>query len=372
MIKIKRQVLGLMAAAGLALITAPVPMAQASEGGTLNVAHVTFTMDWSPLRGGGAHFRWNSLWNASPMYIDAEGELHPYVFTSWQANEDSTEWTFEIDPDAAFSDGSPITAADVKGSWELSARPGTRNQRIPQVLSGVEGYAEVSGGDASELTGVTAGDGTVTVRLTDPDPIFFQKVANQIAPIVKVGVARNEAGDEVEEWWHVDNGVVVSGPFIPTEMDLDAGRVVFEPNPNFFGPAPMLDRIVLRTVEDPVTATSLLQSGEMDAHTSLNTPTRIQDLGAEFASGPMIPKGHHFWFNSFREPMNDPLVREALVRAVDPAGLIAVTYPDGPNQLANQILNAVNGVDEDWPGYSFDPEAARAALADSSYGGPEG
>ncbi|MGO7273556.1 hypothetical protein ACCS56_37355, partial [Rhizobium ruizarguesonis] len=54
----------------------------------------TFDQDWSPLRGGGRTFRWNSIWWASPMYFDSEGNIKPYVFTSWES-ADNTVWTFK-------------------------------------------------------------------------------------------------------------------------------------------------------------------------------------------------------------------------------------------------------------------------------------
>lgn len=358
-------------AASAALMPLGASMAFAADG-TLNIAHPVFDMDWSPLRGGGNYYRWNSLWWASPMYFDADGNIQPYVFDSWSGSDDSSVWTFTIADRAVFSDGSDITAADVKGSWEVASMPATRSQRANLVLAGVGGFDAVTGGEANTLSGVeVVDDKTLRVTLDAPDPIFFKKLANHLAPIVKASSVRDETGAEIIEWWAPENGVVVSGPFMPTVMDLDGGLVAFEPNPNFFGPAPALSRIEIRSIEDAVTATALLQSGEMDAHTELGTPTMIQDLGAEFAAGPLIPKGQHFWLNVSREPTNDPKVREALIKAVDRDGLIRATFPDGPHQKADEILNAVVGANGDFEPYAFDPEAARAALAESSYGSPE-
>jgi peptide/nickel transport system substrate-binding protein len=144
-------------AAGLSASTFGLGGAFAAEQ-VLRVAHPVFDMDWSPLRGGGAHQRWTSLWWASPMYFDAQGAIHPYVFASWQPADGGKSWTFAIADNAVFSDGSSITAEDVKGSWELSAMPGTRNQRVAQVLSGVEGWGAISGGQAKTLSGVTVKD----------------------------------------------------------------------------------------------------------------------------------------------------------------------------------------------------------------------
>ena len=41
----------------------------------------------------------------------------PRLATSWEGNAENTQFTFTLDPDAVFSDGSPVEAADVAWSW---------------------------------------------------------------------------------------------------------------------------------------------------------------------------------------------------------------------------------------------------------------
>jgi peptide/nickel transport system substrate-binding protein len=365
--------LGLGATVALTIAGMNARIVMAEEGQVLKVANPAFNQDWSPLRGGGVPYRWNSIWWASPMYFDSEGTIHPYVFTSWEPSEGNKVWTFKIDPKATFSDGSKITAEDVKGSWNVAAMPNTKNQRVDQVLSKVAGFKEVSGGSATEISGIaTPDEGTIVVTLSEADPIFFMRVANHIAPITKASQSRGEDGEEVADWYMPDSGAVYSGPFKLTAIDIDAGTLTFEPNESFFGPKPKLARIEISSIEDNVTATSLLKSGEFNAHTELVTSTIVQDLGAEFASGPIIPTSQHFWFNTSRKPMDDPKVREALIRAVDRDGLMKASFPDGPHKKTDQILNSVPGADNSgFEPYPYDPEGAKKLLAESSYGGPE-
>jgi peptide/nickel transport system substrate-binding protein len=340
------------------------------EGQVLRVIHPVNSGNWSPLNGGGHEVRWLSLQWAGPMYFDANGELQPYVFDSWESNDDSTVWTFTIDPDAVFSDGSPITTEDVIGTWNLSARPSTQHQRVALFLSGVRGFDAVAAGDTKDMSGLRALDNsTIQVTLSQPDPIFFQKLATNLIPPVKISQAADANGEQIQEWWHPDNGVVVSGPFMPTSMDLDQGIITLERNPNFFGPEPQLDKIIITTVSDAQTATLMMQRGQMDAHTEFLTPTMIQDLGADFASGAMLAKGHHFWLSAAETPTDDINVRKALIMAVDSEQMFDVAYPNGPNEAATQLVNKVAGSnDPDYEPYPYDPEGARAALAASSYG----
>jgi peptide/nickel transport system substrate-binding protein len=212
----------------------------------------------------------------------------------------------------------------------------------------------------------------VIFALSKPDPIFYMRLGNHIVPIVKVSVVRGKDGNEVQNWYDPKVSGVVSGPFKPTSVDIDQGILIFERNEHFFGPAPKLTRIEIRTVDDPVTATALIKSGEFQAHTNIITPTIIQDLGKEFSSGPIIPTSQHFWFDMSKEPMNDPKVRQALILAIDRDGLMQATFPEGPHVKTEQIINSVPGAkDSGFQPYPHDPAKAKQLLKESSYGGPE-
>lgn len=343
--------------------------AAAADEMVLNIAHPVLQQDWSPLRGGGHAARWQSLMWAAPMYFDKDGVLTPYVLASSTPDADFVTWTLKIADNAVFSDGSPITAEDVVGTWNLSARPATQHARVNLSLGGVVGFGDVSVGAAQDMAGLEIiDDQTVLVTLGAADPIFDQKLASALIPPVKISIAADAAGKEITEWWMPEKGVVVSGPFMPESIDLDSGIMELVPNPNFFGPAPKLDRIVIKTVSDPSTATLMLKNGEMDAHTELITPTIIKDLGSGFVEGPELAKCQQFWLDANKPPMDDINVRKALIMAVNPDDLALAAFPDGPYIAATQILNKVPGVDPAYEVYPYDPEAAKAALAASAYG----
>jgi peptide/nickel transport system substrate-binding protein len=343
--------------------------AETDEGQVLRIIHPVNSANWSPLNGGGHEVRWISLQWASPMYFDSNGKIQPYVFSDWSGNADNTVWTFTIAENAVFSDGSPITAEDVKGTWDLCTRPSTKHQRVDLFLSGVAEYDKVSTGKTMEMSGLVIKDSrTIEVTLSKPDPIFYQKLATALIGPVKISQAQDSNGEQITEWWHPKNGVVVSGPFMPQDMDLDSGIITLVKNTNFFGPEPKLDKIIITTVQDAQTATLMLQRGQLDAHTELLSPTMIQDLGKEFADGAILAKGHHFWLSSSKPPTDDINVRKALIMAVDTKKMFEVAFPDGPHKPATQIVNKVEGVDPEYEEYPYDPEAARAALAASRYG----
>lgn len=352
---------------------APAAAAPAAAEKVLRIIHPAFDQNWSPMQGGGHVSRLYSLWWAAPMYFDAAGEMKGQVFNFWSSNDDFTQWHFTIDPKAVFSDGSPITAADVIGTWNLSAHPATQHARVDLFLSSVAGFSDVATGAAKEMTGLVATDAaTVDITLSASDPIFAQKLATHLIAPVKISQAMGDDGEQKLEWWRPENGVVVSGPFMPESMDLDKGIITMVKNPNWFGPAAKVDRIIITSVEDAQTAITMLENGEADLHTYIETPTLVQDLGIEFVAGPEMPKAQDFWFNVNVEPTNDINVRKALIMAINFQDLITASHPDGPDKLSTNILNAVPGSDDPlYVPFAYDPEGAKAALAASSYGSAE-
>jgi len=344
----------------------------AEEEVVLNIAIGAAIEDMSSLRGGGHLAFWIAMQWASPMYYDSEGQLHPFVFDTWESNDDYTVWTFTIDPKAVFSDNSPITAQDVKATWDVAAVPSTKHQRVGLFFSGVEGYGDVINGDAMQMSGIVAKDSsTVVVTLTSPDPVFFQRVASHLICPAKASQVVDAEGKEVFQWWHPDNGVVTSGPFVVESIDLDNNEVVMVKNPNFWIAEPKVDKVILRSITDAQTAITMFKNGELDAINEIFTPTLVEELGEEFVQGTLIPRGHQFWLDASKAPLDDINVRKALILAVDPDMVFEAAFPQGPGQAVQQLLVGVDGIDPDYQWYEANADAAKAALAESSYGSVE-
>jgi peptide/nickel transport system substrate-binding protein len=374
----RRDFLRVAALAGTGLIVASCAKAKKKPGDekVLRVQAYAAVPDLSPLRGGGHpvwHLHW---WWAAPMYADAEGKIHAYVFNEWNSNDDFTVWTFKIDPKAKFSDGKNITADDVKGAWELCARPGTKHQRVTLFLTGIVGFKEMVAGQGNEMPGIVVKDKqTVEVTLEASNPVFFKKVASNLIPPVPVKQAVGADGEEVVEWWHVKNKVACSGPYMPTAMDLDAGTITMVPNPHFWMGTPKLDRVEFIAVDDASVSAIMLKSGELDCgNMSGDIPIEEQDaFYGPFVSPTKMPGGNYFWLNPNDEPTSDINVRKALIMAVDAKEVWRAGDPSGRGLAASQqLLEGIPGAaDPDLEPHAYDPEAAKKALAASSYGSAE-
>src|SRR5262249_8538815 len=58
-----------------------------------------------------------------PFLPDNKHNLHPGLCVGYSTNADSTVWTLKVDPNAKWSDGSKLTAQDIKAGWEANSAP---------------------------------------------------------------------------------------------------------------------------------------------------------------------------------------------------------------------------------------------------------
>ncbi len=325
---------------------------------------------FQPLSGGDAMEYWVSLWFLPPMYFDVNLELQPLIFESFESNEDSTVWTFTIDSRAQWSDGTPITAAQVKGSWEIMADPLAENTRIADYMKDVEGFDQVISLAETEAPGLVAvDDRTLEVRLVQSDPVFHWRIATiHMAPI-KVEEAREDIGF----FWRPENNPACSGPYRLAQWDPDGGTATMVRNPNWWlREGQYLDRIEFRDVTDQGTIVLMVRNEEVD----IIHPDRVMppEMEAEYPGlfRPVTNFGYDSFWLTVAEPTDDLNVRKALILAVDQNEVFQAAFPQGAGTPLDQLLDpempcrAETGT---W--YPYDPVAARTALAESSYGGAE-
>jgi ABC-type transport system substrate-binding protein len=336
------------------------------------------TLLWMPLVGGDENFNPNSSGLAE----------------SWDISEDGIVYTFHLNPDAKFSDGSPITAEDA--AWSLGylimmGHPDTYGQngnyawtrfygdRILGANAYFNGEEPFERFAAAEVEGINViDDHTLEITLTQPYPAFLGmlvELSNIMHP-ESVMAGQDEEYAE-EDWWTTEENAVFSGPFMLESLD-PGERMVMVPNPHFHGPEPYLDRIEVIWGGDENTALALFQNGEVDVITRMLGADALREAFADtylresmhgFGDNTLIAQ---FWITPY-PPMDDVHVRRAVSMAIDREALI----------------NVLNAGEEIWQGTTghfiptlppcidakqateplpFDPEAAREELMLSSYG----
>ncbi|HUV95535.1 MAG TPA: ABC transporter substrate-binding protein [Anaerolineae bacterium] len=315
---------------------------------------------------------WMPFLYTPPLYFDKDLKLQFGVFDSYESNDDKTVWTFHINPKAVFSDGSPITAADVKGTWEIQIQPVNNVGRIQGYLGNTVGFAEArEEGSSGEVSGIKVVDEhTIEVSLINPDPVFHWNIATCHLPAIKVAQYKQYDWDT---YWLPENNPVFSGPFVLDAYDPDLNTAELVRNPNWWmDEGPYLDRITFMFVTDTQTRGAMIKNDQADASLG-DIPLHMMDEYPGMFREQKQFGFNLFWLDSKAPPTDDLNVRKALALSVDWEQAFAAAFP-----LAGTGVPTPNLIDPDIPcqdkehvWYEYDVEVAKAALAASKYGSAE-
>jgi len=344
---------------------APEQVLRISTGST---GEASFT--FYPMSGGSDSQSWMPFLYVPPLYFDLNLELQPGIFNTWKSNDDFTEWVFTIDDRAQWSDGTPITAAQVKSTWEYMARPDSEHGRIAQYAGNIVGFQVIRDQKSDVMDGLTVIDDlTLQVNLEKPDAIFHWRIATtHMNPLKLDGVTP----ENQQEFWLPKNNPVFSGPYILDSYDPDQRTATLIPNPNWWmDEGPYLERIEFRFQPEPETIAALIQNDEIDASLGA-APLFLKNDFPDYFRPTKAFGFNSLWLAATVEPTDDLNVRKALVLSVDGDAVFQAAYAEGNGTQAHQLLDPdLTCLESEKSWYPYDPEAARQAIADSKYGSVE-
>ena len=289
--------------------------------------------------------------------------------------EDERNFLVHIDEDAVWSDGQPVTADDVVYTALRLCSPVIGNTAMMYyVFEGVgdDGYVEEG---ADHVDGIVKVDDK-TVRFTTKDPMslitFNSSYARYLMTLpkhVREGVA--EADLASYDWFnHPD---VVSGPFRVTEFDKDH-YISYEANEAYFKGAPAIDRLNIRIVEGSQLLAGL-QSGEIDITQNTMSAIPLEDYesvqaleNVEASFGDPITNQSVFIRT---ENIPDARVRQAIVYAIDRQQILEQLLK-GNGEVSEGFLSSASPYyDDTIEPLGYDPEKAKALLAESGWDGSQ-
>jgi oligopeptide transport system substrate-binding protein len=304
--------------------------------------------------------------------FDENLEPVPELAQRIEISPDGLNYRFQLRDNARFADGSPITAQDVVFSLTRALSPQTAADAGaalagPSYLGDIVGADEVIRGEASELAGLrVVDDRTVEIDLKAPRATFLMKLASAPAAIVDPDdVARGG------EWWRDPNA---SGPYVVDVWEPE-DELQLSSNKFYVGGEPDLRQVAFRLGPGAANAFNLYQADEIDiASVPIQAIDRVSDeespLRQELDVSPVLSTTY-IAFRTDVAPMDDPEIRRA-VQLAFPRWKVAEILLGGRQVTANGLIPP-GTLGRDWPhtAPAQDLEAARAALANSSYGSAE-
>ena len=303
--------------------------------------------------------------------FDANLVLTAELAQEWEITEGGTLYTFTLRDNARFHDGRPVTAQDVKFSWERAAAPGTGSLTAGTYLNDVMGIGEFMSESTEEISGIEVVDAqTLQVTIDAPKAYFLSKLAHPVTFVVdrdEVEAGPNSLG---EPWWAEPNG---TGSF-----RLNTWKpgiiMVLDANEGYYAEPPPIPHVVFRLYGG--IQSLMYEAGEIDVGTvfaeelmELSDPSN--PLSQELLENPELSI-FYVGFAADKPPFDDPLVRRAFLLATDRDKLVRQVF-EGSQQIAHGFLPpGLPGHDPTIPPLPFDPGEARRLLEQSSYGGVEG
>jgi oligopeptide transport system substrate-binding protein len=281
--------------------------------------------------------------------VDPNGKIQPALAKSWTV--DGAKVTFSLG-DAKFSDGTPVTAKDVKASLERA---------MDAKLLPLETSTYL--GDVSEV--VATDDHTVTILLKTPSRTIVSKLSSPQVAIVPARF-RNQAITKAED-------LIGSGPYRMTDY-RPSQRAVLEPNPNWRGGKAPIARIEVIPITDASSLLNRFRSGDVDllqvASSDVGTIMDAKDLKERATLLPTTKVIYLLIQPAAYPPLKDPRVRRAIAMALDRKKL-SEDLVRGEAHAAGRILPT--GLAENKPLLpAYDPDAARKLLAEAGYPGGKG
>ncbi len=241
------------------------------------------------------------------MWEDSTGKPGPWLATQWSKTPDGLEWRFTLRDNVKWHDGQPLTAEDVKFSFEyISMGPGA------------------TGASRVDLKEVVAESPTsVVIRLNSPSAVFEESVAMRVFII-----PRHIWSTVTDPTKYRDpKAVIGSGPYKLQSVDEAAGSYLYTANEAFFLGTPYVKRLEFVPAPDELLG---LQRGEIDAAELSEEPAPEEQLKA-FESNPKFGKleGTGDWnlalhINQSKGfPYSDKKFRQAVAYAVDRRDMVA-------------------------------------------------
>ncbi|HEX4223993.1 MAG TPA: ABC transporter substrate-binding protein [Pseudonocardiaceae bacterium] len=281
-----------------------------------------------------------------PLYITAvDGSLQPHLATGHTVSADGKTYTFALRPNVTFSDGSPLTSADVVYSLNRAKT----NKGPLGFLDGV-------------ISSVTAsGASSVVVELTQAWSPFVSDISafsNSIVP-------NNLQGKPAADFFAKPVG---TGPFT-LESWVKGGTVTLAANPKYWQrPGPYLDKVVFSVVEDANQLVQQLRAGQVDVIDDVPA-ANVSSLSGGGVSVLKSPQ----WsvdlllLNAQSKPFTDPHVRRALAHAVNRAQIVKATTFGTAEVAGSFFPSSLQYYDGKTKVLDYDLAAARSELAQSGY-----
>jgi oligopeptide transport system substrate-binding protein len=280
--------------------------------------------------------------------------------------------TFTLRKGVKFTNGMPLTSADVKYSFERLVIPSFGSQAGSLYTPlGISGMADVLNEKTKELTGITTPDpGTIVFDFDYPDSAFIYLISFNSAGVVPMALVEDAGFNHFN--WHP----VGTGPFTADVVNQQS-NIQLKRNPHYWKPGvPAYAGVNWEMGIADTLSMIRMEAGQTDmmydpvptgyVENVLGNPKYVSDHQAV-----KTPQDNCYWMSlSLKDPLlKDIRVRQAIAMAVNKARILQVM--NGLGHVANGgFFSPLSPYYQDGLAYSYNPAKAKSLIAEA--GVPKG
>ncbi|HLR54120.1 MAG TPA: ABC transporter substrate-binding protein [Pseudogracilibacillus sp.] len=331
----------------------------AGEGGTLIFGRGSDSTSLDPSRTTeGETFKvTKNIFETIVDFEDEGTEIVEGLAHDWDVSDDGLEYTFELEEDVTFHDGTDFNADAVVKNFERWA--GGDEEMFPYYNTMFGGF---EGDDGHVIKSVEADDDyTVTFTLNRPQAPFLKNLAMDMFAISSPEAFEEEGDDDYER------NPVGTGPFEFVEW-LPNDSITVEKYDDYWQEGlPKLDEVVFRSIPDNASRLNALNAGEIDLADGINPSDGEaieNDPELQLIERPSMNIGY-LGLTVTREPFDQKEVRQAMNYAIDQEAIIEAFYEGRAEEAVNPMPDTIEGYNEDIEGYEYDPEKAKELLKEA-------
>ncbi|MCL6478459.1 MAG: ABC transporter substrate-binding protein [Peptococcaceae bacterium] len=275
--------------------------------------------------------------------------LKPGLAKSWEQVGD-TQWKFHLREGVKFHDGKELTADAVKWSIE-------RALKVDPTLKELTRIKSIEAVDKNTLLFTTE----------EPYAAFPASLAYAGMGIVSPSSEMDEKG--------VISRPVGTGPFKVEKWDTATGTVDLVRNDSYWGAKPKLEKIIMKGIPDPASRSMAVEKGEIDF--TCDVPyadlKRIQNTSGIKLDASPTARVYQLTFGKLSgTPYSDVRVRKAISYAIDRNVIAEKTLHGAAAPASGPIMPSIQWANKNLKGYSYDPEKAKALLAEAGWKDADG
>src|SRR6185369_1833041 len=299
--------------------------------------------------------------------FDPQLKVRPALAESWDILDGGRRIVFHLRPNLTFSDGSPITGEDVVRSWLRIVDPKQPSPLLSLIgdVEGATAYARGQNPDPASV-GLKADGLDVEVRLTRPAADFVSVVASPTFAVVPPGVGTDPRALEPA-------GFVGSGAY--TLQSTDDTKTVIAANDHYWAGKPAIPTIQLIHDIGGRSPVQAFEDGDVDLTNVF--PFDATWIAYDDALGPQLRQGaslstSYYGFDTTKPPFDDVRVRQAFAKAVDWRRLVSLVAGPTATVATSMVPTGIPGRSDTDFLPEYDPDGARALLAEAGYPGGKG